>query len=580
MGRALPLAAAVLIAIAAGVWLMWPADPQVQPAPGSPAAAEDPANAPALATAGGRSAAGNAIPAGGAAPERAAGAGVPGNGSDEASGRGAPGKDASGAAAKSRPAGDGGAAGDPAAGDAPAGKKKELWQGNLALRGRILDPAGKPIAGARVLLRDAWPWPGAPPRPFVQTDAEGRFAYGDLPSNTYQVFVDTGAGEQPVAWNLLPGQEPYDLTLKPAQPKVTPPGATVVRVVGPDGKPVPRASVRVRPVGGFVDLVDGTFLRAPLDDGKTSYEVFRAEALDYTPLPLGPTTWTPKAGLEDVVVLPQGMSIDGRVVGPDAEGVFGAEVQAYPVPDPARAHINSGSPMAVGRATSDRTGAFHLVNLGEGPYRLQATPIPPHLASEPLDTPVAVDSVTIRVPKGLEAEVTVLDGEGKAVAGAVVSAQNTGSSLNTRQGRGTSRQVTDATGRTRLSQLVPGVAYELQASPPSSRKDVSPFSQKAWEPKDTTVTLPRAWSLKGTVRRADGAAKLSFVHRRGANGAWVIATTTKKDGSFELKFAEPGPWVLAASASFDTPRGAELTITDPALAVELNAPAAAAPPTK
>jgi hypothetical protein len=580
MGRVLPIAAAILIVIAGAVWLLWPASPKVRPAPGSPVAVVDPAKPPALATAGGRSAAGDAIPAGERRPERAtapSGAGAAEREPSEATGAAA-----RAGATKERAAGEAGTADEQAAGDA-APKKKEMWEGSLVFRARVLDVGGKPVAGLKVRLHDGWPWPGAPPRPVVETDSEGRFAYADLPSNSYQVWVVEDAGERPFAFYVFPGSEPLDLTLKPATPRVTPPGATPVRVVGADGTPIPQASVQVRQAkrpfgGGYIDVVDGTFFRGPLDDGATSYAVSRAETSDGKALPFGPATWIPKAGQEDVVTLPRGMSIAGRVVGPDGSGVFGAEVLAVREPPPGTSQYAGTLPME-SRATSDATGAFQFVNLGEGPYRLQATPVPPYLASEEVATPVAVDTVVLKVALGLEADVTVLDGDGKPVAGASVSAGATGFP-HVRQGRGAGQQITDPAGRAHLSQLTPGIVLNLQVSAPSSRKDLSWFTQKAWEIKDTTVTLPRAWTVKGVVRRADGAAGMSFVHKRSTDGAWAILTPTKKDGTFELKFTEPGPWILAASVSFDTPRGAELTITDPALAVELSAPpAAATPPT-
>jgi hypothetical protein len=418
-----------------------------------------------------------------------------------------------------------------------------------------------------VRIRDAWPWPGAPARPIVETDDEGRFVFTGLPSDHFQVFADAGSGEVNVAWYLLPAQDPVDLTLKPAEPKVTPPGAVVVRVVGPEGQPVPRAHVGLRRkgrgFGGFTEAKDGTFLRGPIGGDVEGYEVFGAAEADQTPLPFGPTTWVPKAGDEDVVTLPRGKTIAGVVVDAQGNGVFGAEVAAA---DPA-AMPGGGT---VGRALSDAQGRFAIVNLGEGPYRVQATPLPPFLPSEAVSSSVDGKDLRLTVAAGLEADVLVLDLDGKPVKGAYVGI----ASLGPPGGRGNG-QVTDATGHARLSQLPPGGAYALAVS--SARKDLSPYRQENWQPKDTTVRLSRAWVVRGTVHRADGSTAVSFVQRRTPDGRW-LPTPTKKDGTFELRLSEAGPWVLAGSSAFNGPRGPEVTVTDPALPLTLEAPAAPAAP--
>jgi hypothetical protein len=584
MGRRYALGVAVGVVIAGIVWLALPAGREVRPAEaptvenvaGSPSAP-----VPATVTAGGAGT--TPPPAGGVT---AGGVVIADAGSRGAAGgraAGLPARDAAraGAGASAGERAGGGAADGSAAGEPPAAAAREPWQGTLALRGRLLDVAGKPIPKAKLRLYDGRPWPGAPPRPIVETDAEGRFAFVDLPSNRYQLFADVGAGETNVSWYLAPGQDPVDLTYRPAETEPDPPGTTRVRVVGHDGTKPARANVRMFKKNGmesYLTVVDGSFLRGPADGGATSYEVFEAHASDRTLLPLGPVTYTPASEEDDLVTLPPGRTLSGRVLGPDGQGVFGVEVAAE-VPRPANPAMGIGGAPTHGRTFSDRDGRFRLTSLGEGSYDLTAVPLPPFVPGSSVRSASGADDAVLRVEKGAEAEITVLDVDGKPVAGAVVSAHSFGVGRRPQSGRGSGGQVTDSAGRARLTQLSPTVTYRLAVAPPSGRKDLSPFHDRKWDPKDTTVRLARAWLLRGSVQRADGAAGMSFVHRRLPNGTW-LPMPTKKDGSFEVRISDPAPWVFSASLSHDTPRGTETTITDPSLPILLEAPVGASAPAK
>jgi hypothetical protein len=322
------------------------------------------------------------------------------------------------------------------------------------------------------------------------TDAEGRFELSALPSGRYQVWTDEGSGERVRAWYVSAGFESIDF--KPLRPDRTGPGdpGRRVRVTGPEGEPVARASVLVRTAGRggtFFDVRDGTFPRLPDEPTGTTYTVFGPVDADGSPLPFGPGEFRPSetpAG-QTVVALPRGRVIAGTVVDGSGQPVFGAEVVA----SPAAKETASPMPLPHGRVTSARDGRFRIESLGEGAYRLVVGPLPPHLPVALAQVASGTESVEIRLVLGLEAEVRVVGPDDVPVKGAIVDLRSSPSPVTAT--RGTQTQVTDDTGVARFSQIDPHAKNTLHASPPRGRPDLGPTDVSPWTVEATLVRLSR-----------------------------------------------------------------------------------------
>jgi protocatechuate 3,4-dioxygenase beta subunit len=144
----------------------------------------------------------------------------------------------------------------------PADKAKSGSQGTVEVRGRVLDPEGKPMAGARLYLATTSP-NGELPSQQATSGPDGRFRFADPRSeldkgaakSPYQVMaVGTGHG---CDWVAV-GSAKEELTLRLV--KDVPVRG---RILDPDGRPVAGARLRVLSVlaaksgdlGGYLESI-------------------------------------------------------------------------------------------------------------------------------------------------------------------------------------------------------------------------------------------------------------------------------------------------------------------------------------
>jgi RNA polymerase sigma factor (sigma-70 family) len=128
------------------------------------------------------------------------------------------------------------AAAPPEGSPRPGATKPAADEAGEKFSGRVLDPDGKPAAGAKVyLLR--WTDPDREPKVRAETDKDGRFSFTAPPGES-QLFV-TAAGCGP-AWAVNPGKI-EDNPLRLARDDVSVSG----RVLDLQGQPVAGATVRV-----------------------------------------------------------------------------------------------------------------------------------------------------------------------------------------------------------------------------------------------------------------------------------------------------------------------------------------------
>jgi RNA polymerase sigma factor (sigma-70 family) len=161
------------------------------------------------------------------------------------------------------------AAAGPAAKSAAAAAPKE---GKQTIRGRVLGPDGKPVAGARVYLLK-WnppPWlrralDKAPPKVWARTDRDGRFSFQVATRDWGELFV-TAAGHGP-GWVIKPAnlQQTWpiedDQLVRLARDDVPVRG----RLLDLQGEPVAGATIRVFAIKAAPDGSLDKFIRAVKD---------------------------------------------------------------------------------------------------------------------------------------------------------------------------------------------------------------------------------------------------------------------------------------------------------------------------
>ncbi|MFO1051680.1 MAG: carboxypeptidase-like regulatory domain-containing protein [Planctomycetota bacterium] len=255
------------------------------------------------------------------------------------------------------------------------------------LRGRIVDAAGAPIAGATVDLLEGLagnPFDAlviaergvvVPPAARAQSGADGRFRIGARmrPARTFSLRVHAAGYAETVLGEVTLFEDRYsDLGDIKLQRGVRLVGRITVQ--GAEGFPVPDATVTVRPVG-LTPLAAPT---ADREDGRT-VACDAAGRYVFEALPPGMTQVTavapgfarvmrPTVDLRlDVdnscdIELPRGMSIAGTVRDRGGAPLASAAIEARPL-------VNQQHPRAIAR--SDTDGRFEVIGLLEGAYALE-----------------------------------------------------------------------------------------------------------------------------------------------------------------------------------------------------------------
>jgi RNA polymerase sigma factor (sigma-70 family) len=425
--------------------------------------------------------------------------------------------------------------------DSPPNRAPEETSASVTLRGQVLNPDGKPVAGARLYF----PRPVKERRPgeadveLVQrgiTDGKGRF-HLQLPGKEIQdgrrgnplIAAADGFG---VAWVELPARDaPGELTLRLV--KDVPIRG---RLVSTEGKPVAGVTVRVAGLLAFQRLDD--FLR-----------VFQRESRHWDE---GTGTRRLQVPLTSVLNV-KPTDKDGRfeIRGIGVERVVGLQVTS--------AAVAEGPMMVVTREGFDAR-AFEKNRLGGRGERV------------PLFGP-SFEHVVERAEAGRAIEGTVREsGSGKAVAGATVAAA-------------TASVVTDAHGHYRLAARHKAPEYFLYVSAPEKgsligrRLRVQAPPAAGQEPIRADVELIRGVVITGRIHdKATGKGKagcsILYValpeNKTARMEDLFLHTTSGDDGRFRLvTIAGPGMLLASAPGSFkidgvpiDCYKPAELSAAD------------------
>jgi protocatechuate 3,4-dioxygenase beta subunit len=256
-------------------------------------------------------------------------------------------------------------------------KPREVLRAAPPLRGEVRDENGQPVAGATVRAQwtAATPLGGTAGSSVETTDAQGGFTRAGIAPGariTITARYRDHATPKPVVANVEP-DKPVVVTITP-QPTI----ALAGRVLGPGGKPVAGAVVRLRsrearatppnPFGNQVVLEGGNSLRTGPDGLFRTAKELERTGMEYqaevTADGFHPekTSWVP-VGEVDVLTLPdmtlrQELTIrivSGRVVDRDGQPVAGAKV------------FQSGDGPIRTETTADADGRFRLPGVYNGP---------------------------------------------------------------------------------------------------------------------------------------------------------------------------------------------------------------------
>src|SRR6185312_13167442 len=269
------------------------------------------------------------------------------------------------------------------------------------LEGQVVDGDEHPVGGATVVL-------GSNPPHTATSEADGGFAFDALVGRPYTLIARAKQGiAGPVTARLTDKSDPVVLHLRP--------GAQVsVTVVGGDSKPIDGATVELR----------GTdFQKQTTKAGKTTFDPVVPGGYQVAAFADGlarSLTWLQVgAGAHSVkLILMPGAPVAGRVVDDQGHGITGARVTFHGASD--------WSQQADGRydaALSGPGGAFKLAALPAGSFRFAASHpdyAPGQTAMVTLDGQHEQTGVVITLGAGATVKGTVVDTEGKPVAGARV----------------------------------------------------------------------------------------------------------------------------------------------------------------
>lgn len=296
------------------------------------------------------------------------------------------------------------------------------------VHGLVTAPDGAPIEGVEVSIATGGTGPmmmmsrrpRSGPPPAAVTGPDGRFGIDDLRSDerVNLSFNRTGYLDARESGIELPRADPVLVTLPPAS-KVS------GRVIGPDKKPVPGATVSLTRsssggIGGeMVKMImrDGTQAD---DEGRFVFDNVRPGQIALAAVAPG---WQ-EAKLEGVDVpqgkdvedlelpLKAGASVAGRIVAPDGRPAIGARVGLVTDdPEPLR---------GLGGVTSDGDGYYRLEGLAPGKVAVEATHGDYVRTVKEIEARAGANKLDLHFEGGQDVSGLVTDASGATIAGAWV----------------------------------------------------------------------------------------------------------------------------------------------------------------
>ncbi|MFB9278048.1 carboxypeptidase regulatory-like domain-containing protein [Cohnella cellulosilytica] len=404
-----------------------------------------------------------------------------------------------------------------------------------AVSGRVVDPAGSPLAGASVRLID----PGETPRAVGQTDAEGRFAVGGLPVGVLIAVVSApGYSTVTVSLRLSPGLmvEGLLFTLQP-----NPGGITGTIRDADTGEAIAGAAVEARQSdasGVAIAVVatspSGNYMFEGLRPGTYAIVVSAAE---YVTASIGAIVASGETTDGSLTLEKQAGGIEGSITVRGSERLAGASIFIRV--------FTSGGTLVVTLFAGD-DGRFEAGGLKPGVYSVTVSAIDYEATAQ---TAVVLPGQVKRLAFELIPSRAALLGRvvdeatGTGIDGALIK-------VNRRERLPLLTAVSDAAGEFAITSLPIGV-FTLTASAQGFGAVSVGFATKAGQTERVTLRLA---SLPGTVfgfvSRFDNGANLPGAEIRLYNGAGVLVATvlSDSDGSYAYGLLKPGEHTAVAAA--------------------------------
>lgn len=435
-----------------------------------------------------------------------------------------------------------------------AGVEIVLSVGSSAF-GRVIDSAGEPVAGAKLLLQSS---PASEPPSLATlggTDAveplgseslsgsEGEFRVENLTPGTYDLEVQAPG----FATKQIPAVEiaatPTDLGKIALEPGATLQG----RVVSRQGRPIAGATVSAWLQNGDPDS-DGTATTSA--DGAFRLDDLSAGAgFDLTVTRKGyaeklvPGVRVPTAQALEIVI-EEAARISGRVLGADRQPLENATVAIEPQASlaPESGNFLRGPGPASGR--TDGAGEFDLEDVPPGPLRLSVAAEgwkPKELEGLEVGPGESIRDLEIVLERGAAIAGRVLDAQGRPASEAFLAVQDPG-------GRTNVSAQTDGDGRYRLEGVEPGLR---QVEVRWSGRNLTRELEVAPGENYLDLRFEGGTQVSGRVIDSAGSpiagAQVALVSPAGLM-RMAASTETVADGTFRLADVLDGSYQLRAEA--------------------------------
>ena len=413
-------------------------------------------------------------------------------------------------------------------------------RGTLALRGRVVDEGGHPVAGARVAIDTS-------PRRTVESEPDGSFVFTGLLPRTYAV----GARRGPLVatareLQLASDAPPITLVLREA-PKLE---ALVLDAT--DQRPL--ASVRVEVEQEEVFVMTDRAGKAIFEGLSPGRYVISATREGYAKGRAGVTHRGGEGASPVILLLSPGATAYGRVVDTSGEAVSDATVRVI------RASVMLGDEAAgATEVKTDTTGFWMISAIAAGTFRFAvAHPEYAPALSEPvtLDGREPVGPIVVTVEKGARLTGRVLSRSGVAVPFALVEARSASLGIQVGMRRGA---FADAQGRFTMTGL-PRAELQVEARAEIGVAPARPVELRSGEASVTLVVVAdgliagvavgaRGEAIAGAQVVAipdDRALLADFGHSKA--GRYASGATNDR-GAFRLRGLAAGSYRLRASKS-------------------------------